>query len=189
MDRRIFACGARAIRLSASAAPCQGWIRRFVVVPLRTLSVVDPFAVFGLGALLAAAVVVALSRHERALARRLVAEMALHRQCDESATVDSVIAVANERLGTHRASETAELDAKKELFDRELGEVRGELARAVELMRSEIIAKSDEAEPPWYHHQFTTDTERRGELGGVGRPFAKRVSAFRRGSAAAFRRI
>jgi len=93
--------------------------------PLRTLSAMDLFVVSALGALLAVAVVVALLRHERGLARRLVSEMALHHQRDQSATVDSVISVANERLG-----------AKKDLIDRELGEVRGELARAVDLMRS-----------------------------------------------------
>jgi len=81
-------------------------------------------------------VVAGVLRHERALARRLVAEMALRAQHDRSATVDDVISVANERLGAHRAAETQELDAKKQLIDRELGEVRGELARAVELMRS-----------------------------------------------------
>ncbi len=81
-------------------------------------------------------VVAGVLRHERALARRLVAEMALRAQHDRSATVDDVISVANERLGAHRATETRELDAKKQLIDRELGEVRGELARAVELMRS-----------------------------------------------------
>ncbi len=96
------------------------------------------FVVLGLGVsvAVAAAVVVAVLRHERALARRLVAEMALYHQRERSSTVDTVIAVANERLGAHRAVEARDLDSTRELIDRELGEVRGELTRAVELMRA-----------------------------------------------------
>ena len=75
----------------------------------------DPFVVAALGVLLTAMVVVVVG-HERRLARRLVAEMAVHQEHDQSAVVH--------------------LDAKKELIDRELGEVRGELARAIELMRA-----------------------------------------------------
>ncbi|MGI9023955.1 MAG: DNA recombination protein RmuC [Acidimicrobiales bacterium] len=79
-----------------------------------------------LGLVLATTVaVLAVLRRERGLARRLVGEMALHQRHDQAATVDNVISVANERL-----------DAKKQLIDRELGEVRGELGRVAELMRA-----------------------------------------------------
>jgi len=87
-------------------------------------------------ALVAAVVTVGILRHERSLARRVVSEMVLHHRTDQAATVEGVIAVANERLGAHRALEARELDASKALIDRELGEVRGELARVAELMRA-----------------------------------------------------
>jgi len=84
----------------------------------------------------AVALIVGVLRHERSLARRLVAEMALHHQRDQAATVDSVISVANERLGAHRSMESRDNDASRALIDQQLGEVRGELARVTELMRS-----------------------------------------------------
>jgi len=62
--------------------------------------------------------------------------MTLHHQRDQAATVDSVISVANERLAAHRAIETQHHDAGRALVDQQLGEVRGELARVCELMRS-----------------------------------------------------
>ncbi|MGI8776893.1 MAG: DNA recombination protein RmuC [Acidimicrobiales bacterium] len=83
----------------------------------------------------AALAAVAMLRHERDRARRVVSETALHHRSDQAAIVEAVIAVANERLGAHRALEARELDASKALIDRELGEVRGELARVTELMR------------------------------------------------------
>jgi len=97
---------------------------------------VNLFIVLALVLVVAAVVAVGILRHERALARRVVSEMVLHHRTDQAATVEGVIAVANERLGAHRALEARELDASKALIDRELGEVRGELARVTELMRA-----------------------------------------------------
>jgi len=90
-----------------------------------------------LGVVLAAsvAVVVAVLRHERGLARRVVAELALHHHGEQAATVDTLISVANERLGAHRAMETLGLDTSKALIDQQLGEVRAELAQVTDLMR------------------------------------------------------
>ncbi len=85
--------------------------------------------------LAAVAVVVAVLRHERGLARRLVTEMVLHQQRDQAATVDTVISVANERLGAHRAMEARALETDRALIDRQLGEVRAELTEVTELMR------------------------------------------------------
>ncbi|HEX3394671.1 MAG TPA: DNA recombination protein RmuC [Acidimicrobiales bacterium] len=84
----------------------------------------------------AAVVVVGMLGRERRLARRVVAEFALHRHDDQAVIVDSVIAVANERLGAHRAMESGAFGANRALIDRELAEVRGELSRMTELVRS-----------------------------------------------------
>jgi len=83
-----------------------------------------------------AALIVVVLRHEQGVVRRVVAEMTLHHQRDQAATVDSVISVANERLGAHRAVEMQHHDAGRALVDQQLGEVRGELARVSELIRS-----------------------------------------------------
>jgi len=92
------------------------------------------FIALGLVSSAAVAAVIGVLCHERSLARRVVAAMALHQERDRAATVDTVISVANERLGAHRATEARELDASKALIDRQLGEVRGELARVTDLM-------------------------------------------------------
>ncbi len=95
----------------------------------------NTFVSLGFVVLAAAALATCVFRHERGLARRVVAELALHHQRDQAASVESVIAVANERLGAHREMEARELNADKMLIERQLGEVRGELARVTEVMR------------------------------------------------------
>ncbi len=102
--------------------------------PVSTLGAVNLLVGLGLVAS-AGALAVWVLRHERGLARRVVAEIALHHQRDQAATVDSVISVANERLGAHRDMAARELHADKSLIDRQLGEVRGELARVTDLVR------------------------------------------------------
>ncbi len=103
--------------------------------PISTLVAVNLF--MGLGLVSAAvALAVCVLRYERGLARRVVAEIALHHRRDQAATVGSVISVANERLGAHRDMAARELHADKTLIDRQLGEVRGELSRVTDLVRS-----------------------------------------------------
>ncbi|MDQ6796593.1 MAG: DNA recombination protein RmuC [Actinomycetota bacterium] len=94
------------------------------------------FVMFAMVVSATAVVLIVVLRHEQRMAGRVAAELAFHHQRDQAATVDSVISVANERLGAHRAMESRNHDADRALIDQQLGEVRGELARVTELIRS-----------------------------------------------------
>ena len=61
-------------------------------------------------------------------------QAAAEREAMVRAAVDTVVAVAGDRLGAQAEAGSRELRTRHEQFDQRVGEVRGELARVAELM-------------------------------------------------------
>ncbi|MGH3665229.1 MAG: DNA recombination protein RmuC [Egibacteraceae bacterium] len=86
---------------------------------------------------LAVAVVLARSQQRSAtrLASQLRRDAEAQRDAGVSAAIDSVLAVASERLGSHTQLASGDLDSKKALIDAQLGAMAGELSRVTSLVQ------------------------------------------------------
>ncbi len=71
----------------------------------------------------------------RDLAAAVAQEVAASRDAGVSAAIDSVCAVAAERLGAHTERSSGDLDTKKALIDAQLAAMNGELAKVTGLVR------------------------------------------------------